>query len=351
MNNNKILKHIENKLGDGNFLIQKTNDVFFITRFHSSNLTLLLINGKWYALTDQRYFNAMKDSLNNFEIIDMHSKGWLKKIKEENNFDSLIIDESHHTISSSNGIKKMFANESIEVITRDFGYIRDIYLEEDLNKLREAVKINDEIFNEVKSEVKIGMTELDVYKLIMTKIINSKADKESFEPIVAAGINGANPHHHASNKVIKENEMLTIDMGVFYKGFASDMTRTFVVFGKASKVEEEIWNTVKYAVEQCISLIKPGVAAAELHNKAAQIIKDAGYDGYFNHGLGHGLGVEIHDKPVLSPRSNDILKEGQSITIEPGIYIPGKYGVRIEQDIIVTKDGCEVLQNSPIELH
>lgn len=346
-----ILEHIKNKLNDGNYLFSREDDVFFMTRFNSSNLTILLINGEWYALTDQRYYNAAINALPDFKVIDAWAPNWLSTLKSENSFDTLFIDSSFHSVEATNSMIKNFGNEGVTIKPKNFGYIRDIYLEEDLNKIRKSVEINDRIFLEVKDEVKVGMTEKEVYKLVLTKIVNSEADCQSFDPIIAGGTSGSGPHHHAGDRIINENEMLTIDMGVFYKGFASDMTRTFVVSGKVSEEEELIWNTVKHAMETCIQMIKPGVATKEIHAKAVEIISDAGYGQYFTHGLGHGLGVEIHDQPVLSPKSNDILKVGQTVTVEPGIYIPGKYGVRLEQDIIVTKDGFEVLQKCPVELY
>ncbi len=348
---NEILKHIQNKLGKGNYLIQKTEDIFFITRFKSSNLILLLINEKWYALTDQRYYESAVKELKNFKVIDMMDKDWLLNLKKENNFSILNIDSTYHSVHEAEKLKENFNLKNISVELKNYGYIRDIYLKDDLNKIRKSAELNDEIFKKVREEIKVGMSEKDVYKLIMTKTINSKADKESFEPIVASGVNGANPHHHASDKIITENEMVTIDMGVFYEGFASDMTRTFVVSGKVSEEEIKIWNSVNKAMEECIKMIKPGVSTKDLHINAERIINNAGFEGYFNHGLGHGLGVEIHDQPNLNPYSKDVLMEGQTITIEPGIYIPGKFGVRLEKDVIITKNGYEEIQKSPVDLY
>ncbi len=346
-----VIKHIKNKLGEGNFLIKNKHDVYFITRFKSSNLLILLTKEKNYALTDQRYYLAAKNKLTEFEVIDLGNKNWIEKIKTETNLKTLNIDKNEHSISSFESLKKLFNEKEIEIVAKDFGYLRDIYLKEDLNHIKKAVKINDEIFSNIKSIIKEGMTEKEITKLIITQIINSEAEGPSFHPIVASGPSGANPHWEGSNKKIKKNEMITIDMGVIYKGFVSDMTRTFAISGKVSKEEEEIWNVVNEAMEKTIKEIEPGVRTDYLYNKAMEIIDSKGYGKYFTHGLGHGIGVEVHDYPNLSFKGSTELKSGMVITIEPGIYIPKKYGVRLEQDVLVTEDGYEVLNKSEISLY
>ncbi len=212
-------------------------------------------------------------------------------------------------------------------------------------------KLNDRLFKNVLNKIKVGMTEKEVRSMLLKEFADSDAEGPSFDPIVASGPSGSNPHWTASERKIKSNEMVTIDMGVFYKGFASDMTRTFVVNGKVSSEEEKIWNIVKESMEKSIEAIKPGVKCSDLFNISMEVIEGYGYGKYFTHSLGHGLGVEVHDYPSLSSKSNAILQPGMVITIEPGIYIPGKYGVRLEVAVLVTDSGYEVLNETPIELY
>lgn len=348
---NTILKKLENKLKNRNVLFTDEHDVYYLTRFKSSNIKVLLANKKWYAITDSRYIESAINSIKNMSVVNMSDKEWLKKIISENNFNEIYLNSSSVTLYEFSNYKKIFKEKyNIEVKEFNYGYIRDVYLPNDIKLLKESLKINEEIFENVLNKIKIGMSEIDVEKIILKEIIDSPAEKPSFDPIVAVGSNGSHPHWTASNKIINENELITIDMGVFYKGFASDMTRTFTLGDKLSDEEKKIWNIVKETVDVSIKAIKPGVPTKKLHNLAIETMKKYGYDKYFTHSLGHGLGVEIHDDPVISKNSNDVLNEGSIITIEPGIYIAGKYGVRLEQEVLVVENGYEVLNKNEIKL-
>ncbi|NQX83436.1 MAG: aminopeptidase P family protein [Mycoplasmataceae bacterium] len=348
---NLNLKRIKEKLKNKNVIISDVNDVFYLTRFKSSNLIVLLINEIWYAATDSRYLELAKKNIKGMKIIDSSKDGWIKSIIKNNSFTEIYLNESNTTISLFKSYKKLLSSKyGINVKSLNYGNIRDKYIVDDIQHLINSSKINDEIFSNIVSKIKIGMTEKKVESIILKEIIDSKADGPSFHPIVASGASGSNPHHLATNKVINKNEMLTIDMGVFYNGFASDMTRTFVVQGKISNEEQKIWNVVKSTMEHCIEMIKPGVSCKELHQYSINMINKKGYGKYFNHSLGHSLGIEVHESPNISIYSKDYLKEGMVITIEPGIYIPNKYGVRLEQTILVTKNGYKLLNKTKISI-
>jgi Xaa-Pro aminopeptidase len=149
----------------------------------------------------------------------------------------------------------------------------------------------------------------------------------------------------ASSKRIEKGDLVTLDMGAVYDGYTADMTRTVVV-GKANKRQKEVYNIVLKAQKEAISRVKPQIKACDLDKVARESIKKAGYEKYFGHGLGHGIGLLIHDNPTINPRSQQVLEPGMVITIEPGIYIPNWGGVRIEDDVLITKGGCEVLTTS-----
>ncbi len=346
---NQILKEIKTKIKNKNLIINNELDVYYITRINSSNLSLVLINGKWYAFTDSRYFNQVKNKLD-IEVINTSKDKWFSDFLKKEKFNEINISGRNTTISKFHRLKKNFDSKNIKLIAINIPYLRDLYFEEDISLLKESSKINDEIFLKAKKKMKIGMTEKDVEKIILKEILDSKAERESFRPIIASGINGSNPHWEPSDKKIKKNEMITIDMGVFYKGFASDMTRTFVLKGKVSKEEEKIFDIVKNAMDESIKIIKEGTKISDLCAKARKIISDGGYEEYFTHSLGHGLGVEIHDYPNIYINSEEKLKYGMVITIEPGIYIPNKYGVRLEQAVLVKKDGFSILNKTKVEL-
>ena len=320
---NIVLKKIKKNSKGRNLIFSNESDVYYITRIKSSNLSLALINEIWYAFTDSRYIEIVNKKMN-IKVINMSVKKWLQNFIEDKNIDKIFMDSKNTTIKSFKNLKNYFEKNNIELLSFEYPFLRNLYIEKDIQKLKKSSQINDQIFLKIKKKIKIGMTEKDVLNLILKEIIDSPAEKESFEPIVAFGESGSNPHWHASEKKIKKNEMITIDMGVFYKGFASDMTRTFVLEGKPSKEEEKIFNVVKEAMNSSIKMIKSGVKINELYNNSMKIIHDNGYGEYFNHSLGHGIGIEIHEYPNICPSNKNELEEGMTITIEPGIYIPGK---------------------------
>lgn len=347
---NSILNQTKEKLNK-NVLITNEHDVYYLTRFRSTNLRLLLVNGNWYGLTDPRYLENAIKSIPEVKVLNSSVPGWFDKIKEENDFDELYINGNDFSVNEFNAFEKALTEKGVTLKAFDYGYIRDVFPPEDIDALERSSKLNDEIFMSIAKRIKVGMTEKEVRAMILKEIADSEASDPSFDPIVGAGPSGSNPHWEASDRKIGANEMLTIDMGVFLDGFASDMTRTFVVEGEISEEEQKIWDIVKEAMESSIELVKPGATCKELHQHSIDIIDKYGYKDNFMHSLGHGVGVDIHEGVGISIKSDQVIKEGMVITIEPGIYIPGKYGVRLEQAVLVTKDGYKVLNHAPVELY
>ncbi|BDU67599.1 MAG: Xaa-Pro dipeptidase [Candidatus Tyloplasma litorale] len=350
INMKTILKEISNKFNNKNIFFKNAKDVFYLTRFKSSNLIVLLINENWYAVTDQRYFQQAKKEIVGMEVLDMGQKEWFKNLLEKNKFENIFFNKNDFTISEYEIYCKNFEKYNVKINLFEYGNLTIFNNENDINLLKKSSILNDKIFQNSLSKLKLGMTEKDFQKVILKEIIDSEADGFSFEPIVASGVNSSNPHWSASDKKINKNELITIDLGVYLNGFASDMTRTFVFEGEISEEEIKIWNLVKKALEETTNLLKPGIKCSELHTKAIKIFEKEGYSKYFVHALGHGLGVDIHDYPNISIYSKSILKEGMVITIEPGIYIPNKYGVRLENAILITKDGYEILNKTNMTL-
>lgn len=224
-----------------------------------------------------------------------------------------------------------------------------IKTEQQIKDMEKAVEITDEIFTKVRDFISAGKTEKEVYDFILSEIEKSEADTYSFKPIVASGPNGAEPHHEAGGYVIQDGELVVIDMGVFYNGIASDMTR-MVAVGEISDHQWEIYSIVREAMEEAISVIKPGTPISEVDVVARDIIQWYGYADKFIHTTGHGLGTEVHEEPMVFFRTKGLLKEGMVITVEPGIYLEGDLGVRLEQDVLVTSDGHRVLNKSSLDI-
>ncbi len=216
--------------------------------------------------------------------------------------------------------------------------------EEEIALMIEASRINDVCIEKGFSYIKEGITEAEVAKYIEEQFILEGASGPSFETIVSFGQNAADPHHSPDNTVIKEGDCVLIDMGCKYKGYCSDMTRTRF-YKKCSELDKTIYELVRQANVRSESLVKSGIAIHTLDDEARKVIADGGYGEYFTHRLGHFIGQTDHEKGDVSSINETFTKEGMIFSIEPGIYLSGKTGVRIEDLVLVTKDGCKLLNH------
>jgi Xaa-Pro aminopeptidase len=220
---------------------------------------------------------------------------------------------------------------------------------EEIENIKKAAEITDLVFSEILDIIKPGVIELDLAAEIEYRMKGFGSSTPYYETIVASGKRAALPHGVASNKKIQRGDFVTMDFGAVWDGYTADLTRTVLV-GKATQRQKTIYHTVFKAQEQAKSRVRAGIKACDLDKIARDIIKKAGYSKYFGHGLGHGIGLLIHDNPAINPTNQQVLEPGMIITIEPGIYIPNWGGVRIEDDVLVTQRGYEVLTVSDREL-
>ncbi|WP_390485644.1 M24 family metallopeptidase, partial [Staphylococcus pseudintermedius] len=227
--------------------------------------------------------------------------------------------------------------------------IRQTKDEGEIKAIQKAAQIVDEAYKYILTLVKPGMTEKEVKAHLESKMLHLGADDTSFDTIVASGIRGAMPHGVASDKVIQSGEMVTLDFGAYYNGYCSDITRTFAV-GQPSEEMVKIYNIVLKSQEAAIAAIRPGMTGKEMDSIARDIITEAGYGKHFGHSLGHGIGLDIHELPGLSQKSDVVLEKNHCVTIEPGIYVEGLGGVRIEDDILITENGGERFTNCTKDL-
>ena len=255
--------------------------------------------------------------------------------------------ESHYTLHSF-GLKLAALAEKHKIelvpVTDLVERQRLIKSEEEIELLRRSTALNEEVFQYIHSRLSADMTEIETAAAIESRMRQSGAEGPSFSTIVASGENGALPHAVPTNKVIGKNSAVTIDMGLVLNGYCSDMTRNFVV-GTADKTYTHIHRIVRKAQLAGIAAVKPGSQMNEVDRAARKIIADSGYGKYFGHALGHGVGLAVHEAPSLSFRSRRKLKPGMIVTVEPGIYVPGWGGIRLENLVVVREDGCEVLNN------
>lgn len=215
--------------------------------------------------------------------------------------------------------------------------------------MREAQSITDAAFTEILNVIHPGMTESEIAARLVYEMLRRGARRVSFDPIVAAGANGSMPHAIPGATVIKPGMFVTMDFGCVFEGYCSDMTRTVAV-GQPSEEMERVYHTVLQAQKAGIAAARAGVTGSRVDGAARRVIQDAGYGNYFSHSFGHSLGLQIHESPNLSASNHALLPVGAVVSAEPGIYLPGQFGVRIEDVLILKENGCENITRSPKEL-
>ncbi len=216
--------------------------------------------------------------------------------------------------------------------------------------LRKAAAVTDEAFREILPHIRPGVSERKLALELAYALGRCGAERESFPGIVASGERSALPHARPTERILKEGEPVLLDFGGAVGGYAADITRT-VFIGTPPARLAEVYEVVLQAQEEALEAIRPGVPGRDVDSVARQVITAAGYGDCFGHGLGHMLGLDVHDGPALSPRSTVTLQEGMVLTVEPGVYLEGVGGIRIEDDVVVTADGCDILTRSPKDLH
>ena len=222
----------------------------------------------------------------------------------------------------------------------------------ELELMAEAVSIAEMSIMSILDKIKPGVTEKEfASELVIQLLRNGSLSDLPFSPIVASGVNAANPHHYPGDKKFEENELIIIDWGANYKGYFSDITRTFALGNTIDSKLLEAYNAVKSANESARNIAKVGVKAGKVDLAARKIIEDAGFGQYFTHRTGHGLGLEIHEEPYIKPDSSFVLQKGMTFTIEPGIYIPDLGGIRIEDDVYLSDSNSQSLTSLPRDLH
>jgi Xaa-Pro aminopeptidase len=296
------------------------NKLFYL----SKNLDLEIL---WYFDTDDIIEIISKKISNNgvFGVDKMMPAKWLLPLKNILN-------------------KMTFVNGSINIDT-----LRMIKDAQEIDLMRKASKINDQAISELIASINSEVTEMELAHQLEEVYKKYGGEGLSFEPIIAYGRNGADGHHRPSQNKLQAGDSIVIDMGCYYQGYCSDMTRT-VFYKTISKEAKIAYELVKKANESAIAMIKPGVKLSDIDYCARNIITEAGYGEFFNHRLGHFIGKEVHEYGDVSSQFDLKVEEGMIFSIEPGIYIKNQFGIRIEDLVLVTKDGCEVLNNYPKDL-
>lgn len=332
-------------------LVFKPENRLYFSNFSGSTGYVILTKNKNIFATDFRYIEQAKEECKDFEIVELNKDYTIYNLLNKLDISTLGVEDDYVTMQFINSLQNDLVKFELLGVSEIIGNLRKIKYNEEIELISKAAQITDDAFSHILNIIKPGMTEREVALELEYFMKKNGASGPSFNIIVASGKRSSLPHGVASDKVIEIGDLVTIDMGCIYKGYCSDMTRTLVI-GKANSKQKEIYNTVLNAQNEALNSIKPGMLCFELDKIARDIIADNGYGRYFGHGLGHGVGLEVHENPRLSPLdiSKVLLEEGMIITDEPGIYIPDFGGVRIEDLVLVTKEGFEVLSKSTKEL-
>lgn len=318
---------------------------------------LVLTQTHAYLHTDSRYYHTFLDRLGDDSafIADMDNIAmaeWVAARIAESKAHVVAFEESCSLGFYEQTLFELNKKGAACIFGRLHGDLCDLRMQKDpeeLELMRFAQSVTDAAFAHICTWVRPGKTELEMRAELENYMLSHGADELSFGSIIASGPNGANPHALPSERVIQEGDMIVVDFGAAYRDYHSDMTR-MISIGEPSELQRKVHEIVKDAHLTAAAAIKPGVTGAEIHAIAHNIIAEAGYGEYFMHGLGHGVGLEIHENPNLSPRWTRPLDEGSVVTVEPGIYLPGQFGVRIEDFGVVTAEGFKPFTQSSHEL-
>lgn len=338
------------ELGIDGMLITNGYNRRYMTGFTGTAGVVLIGEKKAVFITDFRYVEQASRQINGYEIIQ-HMGSIIDEVAKQAadlGIKRLGFEQDHLSFATY----KLYENTVQAQLVPVSGVVEKLRLiksDAEIKILKEAAEIADAAFQHILSFIRPGIREIDVANELEFFMRKNGAISSSFDIIVASGYRSALPHGVATEKVIEKGEFVTLDFGAYYKGYCSDITRTVAV-GEVSGELRSIYKIVLEAQLRGMTGIKPGMTGREADALTRDYITEKGYGDYFGHSTGHGIGLEVHEGPGLSVRTDTVLEPGMVVTVEPGIYIPGLGGVRIEDDTVVTKDGNESLTHSPKDL-
>ena len=339
---NRVLEHMA-KLQVDSVIIKDVTTIRYLTGFTGDSSLLYLDRQQGVLITDGRYTEQARNEMKFFKVLEYTPTGahsiWAAAADLAKNAQAQVVgfDGAYYSYDDYTVLHELLGETYMQSI--DFSDIRMIKDKKELDMLLKAASIADEAFIHLLEDIKPGCTERSLAGRLEYYMRALGSEKASFDTIVASGVRSALPHGMASDKVIEVGDFITFDFGAVYKGYHSDMTRTLVV-GLANSWQQEIYTIVEEAQRKGLKAAEAGMTGRELD----AIVRDSITAGdYYVHGTGHGVGLEIHEMPMINKRGATVLQTGMIFTIEPGIYIPGKGGVRIEDTVVLTEDGARAL--------
>ena len=325
---------------------------FYAAEYNISEGVAVICKEKYYYFTDSRYIEVAEKNLPDFTVLMVDAAhSYINRINDaiaENNVKVLGFEENYLTYAE---FMRYSAKLNAELIPyqKPISAFREVKEAWELELMRKAQDITDKTFADMCKIIKPGKTEKELAAELIYSLSKNGADGPAFDPIVITGSKTSMPHGVPGDKVVQEGDFVTMDFGAAYKGYCADMTRTVAV-GYATEEMKKVYSIVLQAQAAGLAATKAGVPGKEIDGAARKVITDAGYGAYFGHGYGHSVGIEIHESPSPNPSNPNPMPAGAICSAEPGIYLPGQFGVRIEDVVIVTEDGCENITHSPKHL-
>ncbi|QTA37178.1 aminopeptidase P family protein [Thermosipho ferrireducens] len=318
----------------------------FFSGFSGSFSGIIFGKGVQMIITDSRYWEQVKLETN-FDLVKLTKEkkflDLVSEMLEKIGAKKVGIEKNRISASIFEQLQKKFNGTFVD-ISKDVIKARSIKSSQEIENIKKAVYIAEEAFKKTLEIVKPGITEKEFSAYLEYQMKLLGAEKAAFDTIVASGWRGALPHGIASDKEINKGEPVVVDWGAFYKGYVSDLTRVFCI-GEPSEKVKEVHQIVVNAQEKAISKIKAGMTGKEIDSIARNYIIEKGFGNNFGHSLGHGIGLEVHEEPGLSINNEHPLPHNSIVTVEPGIYISNEFGIRIEDNVLVKNDGCDVLSS------
>ena len=347
------LEHIAAHLGELDaMLLTGESNCYYATGFMGEGVALVTRKGSWY-FTDSRYTEAAGKAIGDAAVIwetsranpftDLINKALAESGAQKVGFEEEVMTVATHTAYT----EKLHC--TLVPATAAMTALRGSKDDEEIANMIAAQRIAEGALAQICKEIHVGMTEKEIAARLNYLMVSAGAEKTSFDTIIASGPNGSMPHAVPGMRQVREGDFITMDFGCVYKGYCSDMTRT-VALGQPSDEMRQVYDIVLQAQLAGIAAAKAGVTGAAIDGAARQVIADAGYGPYFGHSFGHSLGIDIHEAPNAAPSNDKPIPENAVVSAEPGIYLPGKFGVRIEDVMVLRKDGAEVITKAPKEL-
>ncbi|MFH1355070.1 MAG: Xaa-Pro peptidase family protein [Candidatus Omnitrophota bacterium] len=346
------IKRIRSKMIEENldgFLVSSPANITYLTKYSSRDSYYLVSAKNNFYFTDSRYTDEAKNALKNSASIIKTNGSVFKIISDlslKSRLQRIAFEERHLPFAEYQQIKKGLGRKAKLIPTHSLiEQLRCLKDPQEVTKIRKAIKITAKALDLAKKFISAGKKEIEVVAELERYIRYLGASNSAFDIIVASGPNSSFPHHISGNRKIQRGEPVLIDIGVEFSGYKSDLTRVFFL-GRISSSVSKVYDIVSSAQREAIKRIRPQEKISKIDQAARQYISDKGYGGFFSHNLGHGIGLEIHEEPQISSKNNELLSPSMVFTIEPGIYLANKFGIRIEDVVLVTKNGCEVLSGA-----